>query len=181
MDEFTQAQASALSGYNERDFRARVDKRIFLSTPETRATGRGRAKSFDRHEIKVASILKRISYGLTPHQEAGIADWLRRELASVHRTSTDNHPYYVILEATHGGGWRGRFEAARGRINYNNGEYVEDDDRKISVMFEDEQGAKAPANSFFAANVNAALWWDKEGALEMIFPADHKSGEASAE
>lgn len=182
MHEFTQAQAAVLTGYSERDFRSRVDKRIFLPTPETRMTGRGKAKSFDRHEVKVASILRKIAYGLRPYQEAEIADWLRREVANVQRASTDSHPSYVLLEASEGG-WRGRFETARGRSDFINGEHTESADRRISVMFKGDDGVETPANSFFAANINAALWWDDDKFLADFFkpePTNNSDAEDDA-
>lgn len=186
MDEFNQQQAGLLSGYEDREFRSLVDKRIILPSPATRHFGRGKAKTFMRAEVRVATILRQLDFGLSPFQQAGITDWIRQHLADVAFRSSADHPYYILLELGGGEGWKGKFEQAWGDRHTDhskpNHPLVENDARKISVMINDD-GTSRPMHRIIGANVTTALWWDDDEKLASIFsePTDVVDAEQAAE
>lgn len=152
MEEFTQSQAAMISGYDERAFRGLLDKRIILASPETRNTGRGKAKTFLRHEVRVAAVLKQLDLGLSTFQQAGIADWLRQHVS---RFLHDKNAYAVLEFSTSGDQWQGDIRHAG-------------DDQLLSVMIGSGEDAR-PMRRFIAVHLGQALWWDEDEKLELIF------------
>ena len=153
MEEFTQAQAAMLSGYDERAFRSLLDKRIILASPSTRNSGRGKAKTFLRHEVRVASVLNRLDLRLSVFQQAGIADWLRQHLSSFVGQAHD--AYAVIAFNDDGEAWQGWIHHVR-----------PDQTIPITIGLGDEQEVM---DRFVAASIKRALFWDEDGTIEAIF------------
>lgn len=153
MEEFTQSQAAMLSGYDERSFRSLLDKRIILASPATRNTGRGKAKTFLRPEVRVASVLNRLDRGLSVFQQAGVADWLREHLASYARSNHD--AYALVSPSERDEGWKGWIH------------YVSDQNTiPVTWGLGEEQ---LTLRTFVAASIKDALFWDDEEILKRIF------------
>lgn len=162
MEEFTQSEAAVLSGYDERSFRALLEKRIILASPATRNFGRGKAKTFQRHEVRVASILRYLDQGYSVIQLADIADWIRRNLAGAMRHASEKFEPYFIVESGFGNdGWRGKIEYAT--------DWSQGGDLRISVMVEGDDGGKTALPRFSAARLTSALWWDDDEKIAQIF------------
>jgi len=169
VNDFSQAEAAAISGIDERSFRALIDRGIIIATPETRKLGRGKAKRFDRHEIRVASMMTSLDLNLSVYEQARIADWMRRELASIARMSSDNHPYYVVLQPFGKDNWQGTFEQARGEYRWSaDGKHEESEDRRISVMMSSDDGTKRVAHKLVLLNVLDALFWDNDEHIRAV-------------
>ena len=155
MDEFTQAQAAILSGYDERAFRTLVERRIVLPTPATRITGRGKAKIFDRSEVRVASVLQRIGQGLDPHALSLIADLLRKGLDLALRQHSAERPVYVFLDMG--------TPAHDGSVSFRPAQRIRNE---MIVSITATEGGCASA-LFRGVNVFIALWWDQKSPDEL--------------
>lgn len=164
MDEFTQHQAAVLSGYDERAFRSLVEKRIILASPATRNSGRGKAKTFLRDEIRVASILNGVDHGLTVFQRAGVADFIRREIAPLVRSNQES--YIIISTRDYDEGWNGWIK------------YLSES-KEIIVPTEHFRDGIKGIHKFFAVNVQRALYWEKEGVIGELFGIDPTSEDAA--
>lgn len=158
MDIFTQAQAAIASGYDERAFRSLLDKRIILPSPETRNSGRGKAKTFLRHEVRVAAVLNQLDLGLSTFQKAGVADWLRQHLS---RFMLEDTAFAVLEFSKDGEQWQGDFRYAG-------------DQTGLSVVIGEGDDQRI-LRRFIAVHIKSVLWWDSDENLALIFSENEVS------
>ncbi|RAI40062.1 hypothetical protein CH341_24585 [Rhodoplanes roseus] len=107
-------QAAARIRQSERTFRLFADKGIVLATPETRTSGRGRAKVYAATELAIGYIAgDLLRLGLTTPVLIGLADWLRSHTGGrFFKDAREGKPIYVRLAVNLPDGWSGDFKAA---------------------------------------------------------------------